>query len=100
MYISKDIELIADKGYQRIKKLHKNSKTPNKKPRGKDLTKEQKQSNRTLARERIAIEHTFRKLKIFRILSGRYRNRRQHFGLRFNLITGTYNYELKLKLSS
>jgi transposase len=99
-YICKDIHLIADKGYQGIKKLHKNSETPDKKPRGKELTKEQKQSNRTVAKERIVIEHTFRKLKIFRILSERYRNRRQRFGLRFNLIAGIYNYELKLKQSS
>ncbi|MEG4889204.1 IS5/IS1182 family transposase, partial [Microcoleus sp. F8-D3] len=36
-------------------------------------------------------------LKIFRILSSRYRNRRRRFGLRFNLISGIYNYELFLK---
>ncbi|HEY9907692.1 MAG TPA: IS5/IS1182 family transposase, partial [Thermosynechococcaceae cyanobacterium] len=35
-------------------------------------------------------------LKIFRILSERYRNRRRRFGLRFNLIAGIYNFELKL----
>ncbi|PSO97285.1 MAG: IS5/IS1182 family transposase, partial [Cyanobacteria bacterium QS_9_48_30] len=35
-------------------------------------------------------------LKIFRILSSRYRNRRKRFGLRVNLLAGLYNYELKL----
>jgi hypothetical protein len=43
---------------------------------------------------RIAVEHVNRKLKIFRILSERYRNRRKQFGLRFNLIAGLINYEL------
>ena len=33
-------------------------------------------------------------LKIFRILSERYRNRRKRFGLRFNLIAAIYNMEL------
>nr|WP_084763132.1 MULTISPECIES: hypothetical protein [Nostocales] len=41
-------------------------------------------------------EHINRKLKIFKILSDRYRNRRKRFGLRFNLIAGLYNYELRL----
>ncbi|MEG4143968.1 IS5/IS1182 family transposase, partial [Microcoleus sp. Pol7_B1] len=41
-------------------------------------------------------EHVNRKLKIVRILSERYRNRRRRFGVRFNLIAGIYNYELNL----
>ena len=39
-------------------------------------------------------EPIIRSLKIFRILSERYRNRRRRFGLRFNLIAALYNYEL------
>ncbi|BAQ64793.1 mobile element protein [Geminocystis sp. NIES-3709] len=47
--------------------------------------------------ELSVIEHVNRKLKIFKILSQRYRNRRKRFGLRFNLIAGIYNYEIKQK---
>jgi hypothetical protein len=36
-----------------------------------------------------------RRLKIFRILSERYRNRRKRFALRFNLIAAIHNLELK-----
>jgi hypothetical protein len=36
------------------------------------------------------------RLKIFKILADRYRNRRKRFGLRFNLIAGLYNHELRL----
>ncbi|MFM6500410.1 MAG: hypothetical protein ACKPHW_00095, partial [Microcystis panniformis] len=43
------------------------------------------------AKERIIFEHIHRHLKIFKILSSRYRNRRKRFGLRFNLIAGIYN---------
>jgi transposase len=94
--MNEGIELIA-KGYQGIVEIHKLSRMPHRKPKGEELTEEQKEHNRTLAKERIVIEHSFRKLKIFRILSSRYRNRRRRFGLRFNLIAGICNYELKLK---
>lgn len=88
------IQLLGDKGYQGVAKLHANSQTPAKKPKGADLSQAQRQANRTLAQERIVVEHVNRCLKIFRILAERYRNRRRRFGLRFNLIAGIYNYEL------
>lgn len=90
------IEVLADSGYQGLQKLHEKSKTPRKKPRKAELTDEQKQSNRELARRRVIIEHVIRSLKSFRILAERYRNRRKRFSLRFNLIAGLYNYELSL----
>jgi hypothetical protein len=40
--------------------------------------------------------NVIRRLKIFRILSERYRNRRKRFGLRFNLIAAIYNHERSL----
>lgn len=94
--IDKKIECLADKGYQGIQKIHQNSRIPHKKKRNQSLNLEQKQLNRQLAKERVVIENIHRSLKIFRILSSRYRNRRKRFGLRFNLIAGIYNYELFL----
>lgn len=88
--------MLADSGYQGLDKLHAKSKTPRKKPRKGQLTDEQKRSNRELASRRVVVEHVIRDLKIFRILAERYRNRRQRFSLRFNLIAGLYNYELGL----
>jgi hypothetical protein len=44
--------------------------------------------------------HVIRRFKIFRIFSGRYRNRRRRFGLRLNLIAGLLNYELAMLLDS
>jgi hypothetical protein len=67
---------------------------PHKKSRGKKLDKEQKRENSQLASLRIVVEHIYRSLKIFRILSERCRNRVKRFGLRFNLIAAIYNYEL------
>ena len=47
-----------------------------------------------LASDRVLNENVIGKLKRFKIISDRYRNRRKRFGLRFNLITGIYNFEL------
>jgi DDE superfamily endonuclease len=80
-----------------MQKIHQNSRIPHKKKRNQSLNLEQKQLNRQLAKERVIIENIHRSLKIFRILSSRYRNRRKRFGLRFNLIAGLYNYELSLR---
>jgi transposase len=94
--ISQHICALADSGYQGLGTLHANSQTPVKKTKLHPLNKEQKASNRTLSKVRILIENIVRKLKIFRILSERYRNRRRRFGLRFNLIAAIYNLELKI----
>ncbi len=88
------VQCLADSGYQGLLELHENSRTPFKKPKGGDLTAEQKQFNRELASERVVIEHIIRHLKIFRIMAERYRNRRRRFMLRVNLIAGLYNYAL------
>lgn len=85
---------LADKGYQGLATLHPSSCTPTKKPRKTKLDRFERQHNRLLARLRIVAEHVNRRLKIFRILAERYRNRRRRFGLRFNLIAAILNCEL------
>jgi DDE superfamily endonuclease/Helix-turn-helix of DDE superfamily endonuclease len=89
-------ESLQDKGDQGMHKLHLNSRVPKKKPRGGKLSAEDKAYNRQLARERVGVEHVNRRLKVFRILSGQYRNRRRRFGLRCNLIAALYNFECTL----
>jgi len=92
--IQNAIRVNGDSGFQGIDKYHKNSETPKKKTKKNPLTKEEKENNRRLARERILIEHVNRKLKVFKILGQRYRNRRKRFGLRSNLICGIYNFDM------
>ena len=94
--IAEHIRVLADAGYQGLAELHENCQTPFKKSKYHALTQKEKQRNRTLARKRILIEHIFRRLKVFRILGERYRNRRKRFALRFNLIAAIYNLELTL----
>ena len=83
--------IIADSGYQGIAKIHKNSIIPFKRKKNSLLSEEKKKENRKLAKQRIIVEHIFRKIKIFRILREKYRNRRKRFDLRFNLIAACYN---------
>ncbi len=85
---------IQDSGYQGIAQYHANSFVPKKKPKNGELSDLEKDYNREVGRQRICIEHVNRRLKIFRILQQRYRNRRRRFGLRCNLIAALYNYEL------
>jgi hypothetical protein len=94
-FFSQHIRSLADSGYLGLGNLHANSQIPAKKSKLHPLTKEQKASNHKLSHERILVENVIRKLKIFRILSERYRNRRKRFSLRFNLIAAIYNLELK-----
>jgi hypothetical protein len=48
-----------------------------------------------LARRRSSVcEHVIGKLKVFRILMERHRNRRRRFGLRINLIAAVYGISL------
>jgi len=84
---------LADSGYQGLDKLEPNTQTPKKKSKHHPLSAEEKASNRQLSQVRIGIEHVIGRLKVFRILSERYRNRRRRFGLRFNLIAALCNLE-------
>jgi len=64
---------------------------PNKKPKGKELTKEEKKYNKELSKRRITVEHTFGKMKIYQILSQRFRNLRNTHSLIFKNIAGLHN---------
>ncbi len=85
----------VDSGYQGIQKLHANVRLPYKGTKKRPLNAAQKKHNHQNASLRIVVEHVIREVKIFRLLSERYRNRRKRFGLRINLIAGLYNYQLK-----
>ena len=87
------IKTQGDSGYQGILKLHLNSETPKKKPKGGKLSAAEKAENRRISRERILIENINAKIKVFKIVSLKYRNRRKRFGLRMSLICGIINFE-------
>jgi len=88
-----DITVFGDSGYQGIKNLHGNSDTPKKKPKGGELSEEEKAANTRLSRVRISVEHVNAKFKVFKIIANKYRNRRNRFALRASLICGIINFE-------
>jgi len=90
------ILLLADSGYQGLLSLHKNSRIPHKRSKNHPLSKEQKSFNRALAKERIVIENINARIKTFKIMSERYRNRRKRHLLRMNLICAILNRESKI----
>ena len=65
MKIARKTNIKADCGYQRIKKIHLNSQTPDQKPKQGELTKKQKKKNKKLRKKRVKIEHTNRRCKCF-----------------------------------
>jgi hypothetical protein len=90
------IKAQMDSGYQGIAAVHKNSETPKKKPKGGELTQEEKLENRRISRERILIENVNAKIKVFKIMANKYRNRRKRHNLRANLICGIINFETRI----
>jgi len=91
--VSGNIRLQADSGYQGITDIHANSETPKKSSKLHKLTKEEKANNRRISGERIIIEHINAVIKVFKIMSYPYRNRRKRHLLRLSLICAIINYE-------
>jgi len=94
VHIHDQTEAVVDTGYQGIQKKHAKTRKPRKNTKKNPLTKTDKKNNRSINSDRVAVKHVIRRIKIFRIMAERYRNRRRRFGLRLNLIAAIYNYEL------
>ena len=61
---------IGDKAYVGAEKP---TRTPQKKPKGGELSEEEKAANRLISQERIYVEHSIRKIKGFRVVRDEYR---------------------------
>jgi hypothetical protein len=65
---------------------------PKKKPRGGELTIEEKEINKQISKIRIYVEHPNAYMKHFNILSNRFRNRIERAELPFKTIAAIYNF--------
>ena len=83
--------ILADSGYQGIKKLHEDSEIRIKKRKNRELTEEGKEYNKELSQRRIYIEQVNRRLKILRICEEVYRNKGNRMELRVKLVAAIYN---------
>jgi hypothetical protein len=95
VYAKPETKLDTDTGYLEIKKIHANSEHPIKGSKYHKLTEKEKAFNKQLSSGRVLNEHMIGFIKRFKILADRYRNRRKRFGLRFNLIAGICNFDMK-----
>jgi hypothetical protein len=92
--VKPETEIDTDTRYQEIVKLHANLVLPRKKTKKNLLTKGDKAFNRAVSSKRVVNEQVIGGVKRFRVISDTYRNRRNHFGLCFNLIAAIYNLNL------
>jgi len=89
--IPQGVWALGDSGYEGIKNINEKSKIPHKKPKGKELTKSQKEENAALSKVRVIVENIIGDIKTFRIMSYRYRNKRIRFNEKFRIIAGIVN---------
>lgn len=87
------LKVCVDTGYLGITNFHENSEMPKKKTKLNPLSKEDKLENKKKSSTRIPVEHINAKIKAFKIVAHKYRNRRKRFGLRFNLICALVNFD-------
>lgn len=94
--IPEKIEVLADSGFQGLQKQYENIRLPKKKPRGGELTKEEKEKNKELAKERVVVENAIGGVKRYNAVSHIYRNRIIDFDDKLMLTAcGLWNFYLE-----
>ena len=90
-----------DTGFQGYEPEGVTTYQPMKKPKGKELTSEQKQNNKDLSRERIGVEHSIGGIKVFRIVHDTFRNFHEGFDdLVMETACGLHNWRLDFRLTA
>ena len=77
--IPDEVKIQGDLGFEGLQNEFVNVEIPHKKPKGGELTDEQKEENRDLASERVVCEHAFAGVKRYGIATDVYRNRIKDF---------------------
>lgn len=90
--IPKGAKGMADKAYIGIDHSFLTWTIPKKKPRGKELSDEEKENNRQISKIRIYVEHPNAYLKHFNILSHKFRSRIDKVELPIKTIAAIYNF--------
>jgi DDE superfamily endonuclease/Helix-turn-helix of DDE superfamily endonuclease len=94
--IPDDIPIEVDLGFQGLDKEYENIRIPHKKPRGGELTEQQKLENRALSQDRVLCENAFAGVKKYNCVAGVYRNLVTNFDDRLMLISsGLWNFYLE-----
>nr|QNO54943.1 hypothetical protein MCEIKFBD_00004 [Methanosarcinales archaeon ANME-1 ERB7] len=94
---SKSITLWLDLGFTGVNKDYPNASImmPKKKPRGKELTDEEKAKNKVISSIRVRVEHAIGGIKRMRITTDKFRNKKETFNDKAMLIScELWNYHL------
>jgi hypothetical protein len=87
--------LWKDTGFQGYEPNKVKTLQPTKKPKGRDLSPDEKAANTAISRDRILIEHTLGGVKVFRIVHDVFRNVREGFDdLVMEIACGLHNFRL------
>lgn len=85
----------GDLGFQGLHNEFVNVHLPHKKPKGKELSEQQKQENRALSQQRVKCEHAHAGIKRYNAVTAVYRNRVTNFDDRLMLnAAGLWNFYL------
>lgn len=95
-HIPDEIPIEVDLGFQGLQSEYTNIRIPHKKPRGGELTEQQKQENRALSQSRVGCENAFAGIKRYGAVAQVYRNRMEDFDDCLMLTAaGLWNFYLK-----
>ena len=90
--------LYQDTGFQGFAPAGINIIQPKKKPKGRDLTLEEKEENRKISSIRIRIEHAISGIKRYRIVKDKLRNYKEGFAdLVMETCCGLHNFRLNFR---
>lgn len=97
--IPPDVELEGDSGYQGIQDDFPEirSSIPVKKPRGRELSRQDRRHNRKLGRSRVVVEHVLARAKKFGIMGEEFRNRLGHYDDMTDIVFGLLNFREMLR---
>jgi hypothetical protein len=94
--IPDEVSVEGDLGFQGLQKEFVNINLPHKKPRGKELSDQQKQENKELSSQRVVCEHAHAGIKRYNAVSAIYRNRVPDFDDHLMLTAaGLWNFYLE-----
>ncbi|MEM4258126.1 MAG: transposase family protein, partial [Candidatus Thermoplasmatota archaeon] len=65
---------------------------PFKKPKKKELTKQEKRYNKKQRKARVIVEHTISRMKKFRIMAEEFRNRLTRYDRMTSIVCGLVNF--------
>lgn len=93
-------EIWKDSGFQGYEPEGIKTHQPKKKPKGVDLTPEEKERNKFISKVRVGVEHVIGSVKIFHIVKDIYRNHKKGFeDLIMEISCGLHNFKLDCSLS-